>query len=148
LRCNPLFPVIKLPGRGAKEDATLNSRTERRTSARCIANCKCWIEQESITLFGTVINLSQDGLFLQTLPILEADTEIDIRISLQDSRELLARGRVAWKSNSHPLENNTASSANTPGLGIEFKDIKQGKEHLPEYISKRSVAPQPPEKRM
>ena len=87
-------------------------------------------------------------MFLQTLPILEADTEIEIRVNLQDAGEVLARGRVAWKSNSTAGDNDPVSSGSTPGLGIEFKDITQGKEHLPEYISKRSVAPPPPGKRM
>ena len=118
----------------------MNSRTERRSSERCIANCQCWIEQESITLFGTVTNLSRHGLFLQTLPILEADTEIDIRLSLHDGGDLLAKGRVAWKSNSHGQTPNPENPGGAPGLGIEFQSIKQGQELLPDYLSKRPTA--------
>ncbi|MBN2342745.1 MAG: PilZ domain-containing protein [Deltaproteobacteria bacterium] len=126
----------------------MTKKTERRTSARCIANCQCWIEQESVTLFGTVTNLSPHGLFLQTLPIIETGTEIDIRLSLQDVGDLLAKGRVAWKSNSHSPSHDNNRSIGVPGLGIEFSQINQGKELLPEYISKRSVAPPPPEKKL
>ncbi|MBN2716954.1 MAG: PilZ domain-containing protein [Deltaproteobacteria bacterium] len=128
----------------------MNSRTERRSSERCIANCQCWIEQESITLFGTVTNLSPNGLFLQTLPILETGTEIDIRISIQDAGDLLARGRVAWKSNAHNNGNSDGPGhyGNAPGLGIEFKQIKKGSELLPDYISRRPTASIPPEKKL
>lgn len=125
----------------------MRHKTERRTSKRCIANCQCWIEQESVTLFGTVTNLSSTGLFLQTLPILETGTEIDIRLSLQDVGDMLAKGRVAWKCNSHDQAETSNRPSNVPGLGIEFSSIKQGEEHLPEYISKRSIIPQAPEKK-
>ncbi|MBN2527521.1 MAG: PilZ domain-containing protein [Deltaproteobacteria bacterium] len=121
----------------------MGNKTDRRASARCIANCQCWVEQESITLFGTVTNLSTDGLFLQTLPILDTGTVIDIRISLQDIGDLQARGKVAWKSNSHIESSDGITESAVPGLGIQFQDIKEGKELLPEYISRRSVVPPP-----
>lgn len=119
----------------------MKKNNERRSITRCIANCQCWIEQEAVTLFGTVTNLSSKGLFLQTLPILECGTEIDIRLSFQDIGDLLARGRVCWKSSSHAELSATERPSKVPGLGIEFCQIKQGRELLPQYISKRSVAP-------
>ena len=124
----------------------MTSSKERRNRNRYNANCQCWIEQESITLLGTVTNLSEKGFFLQTLPIIECGSKIDIRINLQDIGEFNAKGKVCWKSNvGGELPKETAGEkpvrrdSNPPGMGIEFDTVSEGKDLLEQYFKEHSL---------
>jgi hypothetical protein len=94
------------------------------------------------------MNLSEKGLFLQTLPLIETGAEIEIRLVLQDVGDLHAKGKIRWKRNSKPkFDSSEAEDAPAPGLGIEFSKILKGGELLPHYIERRSLIP-PPEKKI
>jgi len=125
----------------------VSSKSERRRTTRFSANCQCWIEQEAITLFGTVTNLSEEGLFLQTLPIIECGSVIEIRLNLQDLGDLHARGKVKWKSMSKPESTTGAQRPSSPpGMGIEFQEVLRGGDLLTRYFSNRSIIPPPAKK--
>jgi hypothetical protein len=131
----------------------VSDTTERRNRTRYNANCQCWIEQDSITLLGTVTNLSEKGFFLQTLPIIECGAQIDIRMNLQDLGDLYAKGRICWKSDigGAPAEaafeekgnGEKRRDSNPPGMGIEFDHVTEGKELLLKYFETNSLIPEP-----
>ncbi|MBN2802862.1 MAG: PilZ domain-containing protein [Deltaproteobacteria bacterium] len=140
--------MMLLGGKGRYK--SVQDKKERRNENRYNANCQCWIEQESITLLGTVTNLSEKGFFLQTLPIIECGSKIDIRMNLQDVGEIFAEGKICWKSNGSsftgsedikPVSKETPPrrDSNPPGMGIEFHKVTKGKEFLQKYFSGRTL---------
>lgn len=118
-------------------------RHNRRKHSRYHTNCQCWVEQDAVTLFGKVTNISHDGLFLRTLPLVETGSLIDIKLNMDDC-EVTATGKVCW-ANAEPTPGKESLDS-PPGLGIQFVEFKGGRDIIEEFIKKPSLIPQvPPE---
>jgi uncharacterized protein (TIGR02266 family) len=95
-----------------------SSGDERRISPRIKTDARCWLEQESMTLLGTVTNISDGGLFLRTpVPVAEG-SRVDLTLNLGEG-VVEARGRVMWIAGEH-------QEARYSGLGIRFECIAAG----------------------
>jgi len=122
-------------------DLKISPSTERRGSVRFEASCRCWVEHDALTLFGTVTNISSTGIFLRTLPVVEKDAVIDIRLNM-DSGDVVAQGRIRWANKELPGPGEATATAPL-GLGIEFITIKDGHEVLNRYFARKSITPVP-----
>jgi len=113
----------------AAEEAGLTDRgpdeAERRAEPRVGANLRCWLERESVTLYGTTVNVSRGGVFLRTLPRIPQGSEVEIRIMLAKG-PVIARGRIAWTSD----PTSSGGTGAVPGLGICFTEVIGGDELL------------------
>lgn len=94
-----------------------------------------------MTLFGTVTNLSNGGVFLRTLPILDVGSGVEVKLSL-DSGVVMAHGVVRWL-HKPVASGGTSPSPSPPGLGIEFEDLKGGREILDRFVQRVSLIPEP-----
>jgi len=112
---------------------------ERRQAPRYKVSCRCWIEQEAVTLYGTVTNLSSSGLFLRTLPVVDVGSWVDLKLSL-DNGVVIACGEVKWI-------NKPASAGGPggppPGLGIRFTELRTGGDILQRFVQRVSLIPEP-----
>ncbi len=115
-------------------------RPERRKEPRFKVNCTCWIEQDSLTLFGTVTNISREGLFLRTLPIVGVGCDVEVRISL-DSDVVIASGQVKWQNK--PVSSSSKAPSDPPGIGIKLTELVKGQESLDRFIRRVSLIPEP-----
>jgi Tfp pilus assembly protein PilZ len=105
---------------------------DRRLNPRITADVRCWLERESITLLGTVMNMSSAGLFLRTPVILPVGHRVSLKINVgQGIVEVL--GYVVWSVSSK--ENKRYS-----GLGICFDEIVGGKNLLERFIEQKTLA--------
>ncbi len=100
---------------------------ERRLCQRVSTKVQCWLERESITLFGTVTNLSHHGLFLHTPVTLAAGSNVNLKITLKDG-VVSALGRVVW-------ERQAGIKSSQVGLGIHFDEVTQGQGFLDRFIT-------------
>ena len=101
---------------------------DRRIHPRINTNARCWLERESITLYGTVSNISQGGLFLCTPVTLAVGDNVDLSIDLENGR-ISAKGHIVWA-------NSSACDAGQAGLGIYFDRIRAGSSVLRQFIEK------------
>ena len=123
-----------------KESSSLDYR-ERRRIPRYVVNCRCWVEQDAVTLFGTVTNLSARGIFLRTLPIVNEGSNVDVRLSIE-SGVVIGKGAVRWRT--PPTGGGGApGSLGAPGMGIEIVNVTTGEELLERFIARKSLVPIP-----
>jgi Tfp pilus assembly protein PilZ len=109
--------------------------SNRRRHFRSRVFARCWIERESVTLFGRVIDLGEGGLFLRTAVVLPPGTDVNVHLRPQNGGETIrAKGTVAWSGF------RTDGDVRTRGLGIAFDRIEAG---VPELHS--LVGSQPPQ---
>jgi hypothetical protein len=113
---------------------------ERRKMTRFAVSCRCWVEQDAMTLFGTVTNLSARGLFLRTLPIVHEGSSVDVRLSLE-SGVVTATGAIRWRVQAGGCDQGGTYQA--PGMGIELIDVTAGEELLESFIARKSLIPIP-----
>jgi Tfp pilus assembly protein PilZ len=92
-----------------------------------------------MTLFGTMTNLSRSGMFLRTLPAVDAGDEVSLKFTLEHG-VVTALGRVVWIN--HPAPSNV-EMLGAPGLGIEFRQVQEGRELLQAFIERSSLIPDP-----
>jgi Tfp pilus assembly protein PilZ len=97
--------------------------------ARINTDARCWLERESITLYGTVSNISQGGLFLCTPVTMPVGENVDLSIHLENGR-VSAKGHIVWA-------NSAACSAGQAGLGIYFDKISSGLSVLHQFIEEK-----------
>ncbi len=101
---------------------------ERRRFSRVAVRCRCWIERESVTLFGTTADIGLGGLFLRTGVRLRAGSEVNVLIRLEGvSRSVVAQGVVAWN-------NPPSAGARRVGIGIQFSRIIEGEAELNAFL--------------
>lgn len=91
-----------------------------------------------MTLFGTVTNLSETGLFLRTLPIVGEGRDVEVRLSLGGG-VVVGKGAIRWRA--EPSQRGDAGGP--PGMGIELTDVTAGQELLAGYLGRRSLVPEP-----
>ena len=116
-----------------------NQTVERRKQVRFKTNYRCWIEQDSVTLFGTVTNLSETGFFLRTLPLVGTENNIEIKMSLEKG-VVSAIGSVRWMAQAQQPEFKRTFSPQ--GIGIEFTSLLSGQDLLGRFISRSSLIPE------
>ena len=116
-------------------------KKERRAFPRFEASCRCWVEHDSLTLFGTVTNLSSAGFFLRTLPVMDAGAVIDIRLN-KEAGDVLARGEICW-TNIEYLGPRDSFSATPLGLGVRFLEITDGAALMQNFFARNSIVPIP-----
>ena len=109
------------------------SRKERRLLPRISTEVQCWLERDSITLFGSVTNLSPKGLFLRTPVTLPAGCDVNLNIVLKDGI-VAALGRVVW-------EKAPSAHSSQIGLGISFDKITNGRSLLDQFITHQNKRP-------
>jgi len=112
---------------------------ERRKQPRYAVNCRCWVEKDSMTLFGTVTNLSAGGFFLRTIPIVTEGNDVEVRLSLENGI-VTGRGAIRWRAQPSDAE---GPRRGAPGMGIELVQISAGEELLENYIGRKSLVPEP-----
>ena len=91
---------------------------ERRSSERKETDTKCWIEGESLTLLGKVINVSAGGCFVRIPVPVEGGSEIALKVTAGEET-IAIKGKVAW----------SAPNGWKPekfGIGVGFEDSKAG----------------------
>ena len=121
-------------------DGGCTSNRERRKEPRFAVSCRCWVEKDSVTLFGTVTNLSAGGFFLRTVPVVAEGSDVEVRLSLEQG-VVIGRGAVRWRAQP---DGRDAERRNTPpGMGIELVQVSGGRELLDSYISRKSLVPEP-----
>ena len=93
----------------------------RRRHYRSRVFARCWIERDSVTLFGRVMDLGEGGLFLRTAVVLPPGTDVNVHLRPQTGGDTIrARGTVAWSGF------RTEGELRTRGLGIAFDRIEAG----------------------
>jgi hypothetical protein len=125
---------------GRVADSGSFTSRERRKQPRYAVNCRCWVEKESMTLFGTVTNLSAGGFFLRTIPIVTEGSDVEVRLSLENGI-VTGRGAIRWCTQPAGIRADGPSAA--PGMGIEFLQLSAGEELLESYIGRKSLVPEP-----
>ena len=102
---------------------------ERRISPRVESEFRCWLERESVTLLGTVTDISSDGLFMRTPVTIAKGSAVDLTVNL-GTGVVAAKGHVAWT---------TSSSHKTKGTGVAicFDEVTGGGNLLAHFIVAR-----------
>jgi len=108
---------------------------DRRKEPRFPASCRCWVEQESMTLMGTATNLSHGGMFLRTLPLIKEGSVVDIKLTIEQG-VVVARGEVRWASRP---EEEPSEPPLAPGLGISFIEVNGGQELLSRFVRRSAL---------
>jgi uncharacterized protein (TIGR02266 family) len=94
---------------------------DRRRHRRVTTRAKCWIERDSVTLFGRVLDIGVGGLFLRTAFSLDAGTPVDVYVAPEGSPDRIrARGTVAWSG----LRTDGPRPAS--GIGVSFESVVDG----------------------
>jgi Tfp pilus assembly protein PilZ len=97
---------------------TVYMSDDRRKKPRVATNLKCWLERESVTLLGTVTNISTTGLFLRTPVLVKNGAVVELKIDF-GSDIVAARGRVVWA-------NVSSDTSLYSGIGIRFDSDTNG----------------------
>jgi Tfp pilus assembly protein PilZ len=126
--CEIIPHIIGLGADGFNLRNNILKNSERRIHPRVNTDARCWLERESITLYGTVSNISQGGLFLCTPVTLSVGENVDLSIDLENGR-VNAQGHIVWA-------NSTARESSQTGLGIYFDKISSGITVLQKFLSK------------
>jgi uncharacterized protein (TIGR02266 family) len=106
------------------------SNANRRRHVRSRVFARCWIERESVTLFGRVVDLGEGGLFLRTAVVLPPGT--DVRVHLRPpgvNESIRAHGTVAWVGFRDDGESKMR------GIGIAFDRIEEGEKELLQLLT-------------
>jgi Tfp pilus assembly protein PilZ len=106
---------------------------DRRINPRTTTDARCWLERESVTLLGTVTNISVSGLFMRTPVTVATGSEVKLTVNL-GSGIVAVRGRVAWTSPS-------ASAPSYTGIGICFDEVTGGENLLNQYLQTKLGSP-------
>ena len=105
------------------------SHANRRRHVRSRVFARCWIERESITLFGRVVDLGEGGLFLRTAVVLPPGTDVRVILRPSGANEAIrAHGTVAW------VGFRTDGDGRTRGIGIAFDRIEEGEQQLHDLL--------------
>jgi len=98
---------------------------ERRRFRRVVTRARCWVERDSVTLYGRVVDIGEGGLFLRTAVALLAGTVVEVHVAPEGSIERIrAKGTVAWSGL------RTEGAKRTSGIGIAFDSVIDGQEFL------------------
>ena len=103
---------------------------ERRMHPRISTNVRCWLERKSVTLYGSVTNLSSTGLFLCTPVTVSVGQDVSLSLDLGNG-VVEAQGHVVW-AKPGPCE------SGQPGIGIAIDRIEQGEAVLSRFIDERT----------
>ncbi len=103
---------------------------ERRTSPRIETDFPCWLERESITLLGTVTDLSSDGLFMRTAVTIAKGSTVDLTVNLETG-VVAVKGHVTWSASSSHKSKGT-------GMAICFDQVTDGENLLTHYIVRKT----------
>jgi hypothetical protein len=109
---------------------------ERRKEPRFPASCRCWLEQDSMTLLGTATNLSHSGMFLRTLPLVSEGSVVEVKLTI-DQGVVTAKGEVRWASKP---ERTTPGETDAPGLGITFLEVIGGQDLLSRFVERSALS--------
>lgn len=113
------------PGARLAWRAVTGSNANRRRHVRSRVFARCWIERESVTLFGRVIDLGEGGLFLRTAVVLPPGTDVRVHLRPAGAGEpIRAQGTVAWVGFRNDGETRMR------GIGIAFDRIEEGEQQL------------------
>ncbi len=93
------------------------SDPDRRQSSRVVAGARCWCEDGEVTLYSTVGNLSEGGLFVRTFAPLPRGRQATVSFELSHGRRIQAEAQVMWRRE--------ASAGGPPsGMGLAFTRLQ------------------------
>ena len=107
---------------------------ERRSNPRMPVNAKCWVQRDSVTLLGTVTNVSLGGLFIRTWVSIAEGSEVDLNLTIGDE-DISIKGRVVWVTQQE-------GESQKLGLGIEFDDSADASTIISRLRGSRPPRPQ------
>jgi uncharacterized protein (TIGR02266 family) len=115
-------------------DVRERGEANRRRHARSRVFARCWIERETVTLFGRVVDVGEGGLFLRTAVVLPPGTDVNVHLHPPGgAAPIRAHGTVAW------VGVRAEGDSRTRGIGIAFDRIEEGAGALSALVS--SVVP-------
>ena len=91
---------------------------ERRIYPRIPVGAKCWVQRDSVTLLGTVTNVSFGGLFIRTWVSIADGSDVELKIDIGNA-DIEIKGRVVWSATKQ-------GESQHQGLGIEFDESTDG----------------------
>lgn len=101
--------------------------TERRKYQRFALHCKCWLEGDEVTIFGTTADLGLGGLFLRSAVPIDRGFTVEIQLHSRDAeRRLIACGVVTRTVRATPGRRH--------GLGVEFLEVRGGRGALTSFL--------------
>ena len=108
--------------------------TERRRYQRHALPCECWLEGDSLTIFGPTIDVGVGGLFLRTaIPVLTGAL-VDVTLKLAGEPAPIAARAVVTRSV-------PAHAGLRHGVGVEFLEVEQGRAALLGLLQKSQPLP-------
>jgi hypothetical protein len=102
--------------------------TERRLFQRYSVRCDCWLEQDTLTLYGTTADLGLGGLFLRSAVPMVDGSVVEIVLTVAGAGQpIVAHGLVTRAVR--------AGRGARHGIGVKFQKIVQGSEALRSFLS-------------
>lgn len=102
----------------------------RRRFERLAVHCGCWLEGDSLTVYGRTIDLGRGGLFLRTAVPMTRGARVDIRLQLPGRvSPLAACGTVVWAGNVD----------GRMGIAVEFSAVRD-EDELGQFLAGRAPA--------
>lgn len=90
--------------------------SENRKHMRVMSRLRCWCEGDNVTVYASIGNLSEGGIFLRTSTPLEAGSRATLRFGSEHLVEMVAR--VVWVF---------AGDQGAPGgMGLAFEALDEG----------------------
>jgi uncharacterized protein (TIGR02266 family) len=104
-----------------------SSQEDRREATRYEARVRCWLERESVTLLGTVTNISEHGLFLKTPVTISKGSAVKLSLDLGDV-VVNAAGRVVWSRSANEC------ASRVPGIGVRLDSTDTSSELIERFL--------------
>ena len=109
------------------------AETDRRRYQRYTVRCDCWLERDEATIYGTTADVGMGGLFLRTaIPIPEGRL-VDVVLNVVGTRETVEAKGVVTRAI-------RAKVGSRHGVGVEFVEIRQGRQTLMGFLGKHTSA--------
>ena len=101
---------------------TKSQRENRRKRKRVPTKLKVDWRAEGNFLFENATNISEQGIFIETVKPMQPGTMIDLQFTIPDSRKKIdVLGEVVW---TNPVREKVDDNLN-PGMGIRFVNLKE-----------------------
>ena len=110
------------------------SDAERRQSTRTPVAGRCWCEDGEVTLYSSLGNLSEGGIFVRTFAPLPRGRAARVRFDVNDGgRQVEAGATVRWRRDE-------TSGSLPAGMGLEFTKIEvEGLDRIRRYLRSGSA---------
>lgn len=101
---------------------------ERRRFQRYNVRCDCWLERDTLTVYGTTADLGLGGLFLRSAVPMTDGCEVEVVLDVAGAnRPIVARGQVTRAVR--------AGRGARHGIGVQFERFVQGRDALRSFLA-------------